>query len=120
MKPLGSHVEPVFVFCAAIEVNLHSNRPRAIAHECERAVAVPKGLIKRRPKGAADRQRERTLNCSTDLRARQLRNQRRTVRANGTKELRIAKTKTQRAVAAHGDPGDTPLRAIGANAVVSL
>src|SRR5215469_13675320 len=102
MKPLGSHVEPVFVFCAAIEVNLHSNRPRAIAHECERAVAVPKGLIKRRPKGAAERQRERTLNCSTDLRARQLRNQRRTVRANGTKELRIAKTKTQRAVAAHG------------------
>src|ERR1700689_59783 len=120
MKCLGAGVEAVFVLGTAIKINFQSVQMRAVFYKGERAVLIPVSRVRRRPERGAENPRKHGPLITGHPAGGQISHQGGAVRAHGAKHLRIAKRKTQRTVATHGNTADTAVLALGANAIVTL
>src|SRR5579862_214573 len=101
VKRLRAAIKAKLVLCSAIEVDLQACGRRIVANDRERAIAVPEGTIE----GHAERRTHSALNGllagSPQIRARQLSDQRSTVRADRSKHLWIAEREPQRGITSH-------------------
>ena len=120
VKCLRAGVESVVIFGAAIEIDVHADRARAIADNREWAIALPEGGIEWIAERSAQREGDRGFLRAGHLDVRQVGDQRGAVRADRAEHLRISKREPQRAIASHRDAGDAAVRAVGADAIVAF
>jgi hypothetical protein len=115
----GAGIETEIILIAAIEIDFEAGEMSG-ARERKRAIAFPKGWVGRGAKDGPEDARARRGGRNTGEEIWEFVNERGAVGADGGKELRMAEREMERAVAAHGDAGNSAIGATRMNAVVAF
>ena len=115
VQRFGACIEAVIVLIATVEVDLQTGQTGG-GRQSERTAAVPEGRIRRTTEDFAENAGTRRIGGGAKKR-RKLFDQSSAVRADGNKELRMAKSQVQSAIAPHGNTGDGTMAVARGDAV---